>query len=360
MFTSIEEWIRQVIDQLAVGQDVYLAPASAPILPAREIHLEKAFISEIPATGNTIHIKKADGEVQIVDVDARSTAYLYLGTVDIDGKIQSWVFLSKEKFWAWWEWVILTDELNPYVNFRQGSVDETPTLKNLQISRLIADALINDNLRYQNMECIAYEKRPYIEKFVKAGLSCLAKEYVKGQHKYGYGAPLSIQESSLTKLLGIDGQGLKRLRQNDGGGDFLNWLQYEKTSGQEIPDHTISWLCKEGITPRDLKFTYGKMSITQIHHYIVQQMKESQMSSHSVITWTDYLSMAKGLHMDTDSELIYRVRDLKRRHNELVQSCQKYGSSMAIRVGKILEEYPHVDEICQSLKEKYEYNGEDT
>ena len=183
---------------------------------------------------------------------------------------------------------------------------------------------------------------------------------MKGQHKYGYGAPLSIQESSLSKLLGIDGQGLKRLRQNDGGGDFLNWLQYEKTSGQEIPDHTISWLCKEGITPRDLKFTYGKMSITQIHHYIVQQMKESQMSSHSVITWTDYLSMAKGLHMDTDSELIYRVRDLKRRHNELVQSCQKYGSSMAIRVGKILEEYPHVDEICQSLKEKYEYNGEDT
>ena len=61
--------------------------------------------------------------------------------------------------------------------------------------------------------------------------------------------------------------------------------------------------------------------------------------------------------MDTDSELVYRVRDL---NNELVQSCQKYGSSMAIRVGKILEEYPHVDEICQSLKEKYEYNDEDT
>ena len=118
---------------------------------------------------------------------------------------------------------------------------------------------------------------------------------MKGQHKYGYdGAPLSIQESSLTKLLGIDGQGLKRLRQNDGGGDFLNWLQYEKTSGQEIPDHTISWLCKEGITPRDLKFIYGKMSITQIHHYIVRQMKESQMSSHSVITWTDSFPWQKG------------------------------------------------------------------
>lgn len=127
MFTPIEEWIRQVIDQLAVGQDVYLASDSAPILPAKEIHLETAFISEIPADGNTIHIKKADGEVQIVDVDARSTAYLYLGTVDIDGKIQSWVFLSEEKFWDWWEWTILTNELNPYIAFREGNVDEIPT-----------------------------------------------------------------------------------------------------------------------------------------------------------------------------------------------------------------------------------------
>ena len=165
MFTPIEEWIRQVIDQLAVGQNVYLAPDSAPLLPAKEIRLEAAVISEIPAAGNTIHIKKkADGEVQIVDVDARSTAYLYLGTVDIDGKIQSWVFLSEENFWAWWEWVILTDELNPYVSFRQGSVDETPTLKNLQISRLIADALINDNFRYQNMDCTGCERKNSADK----------------------------------------------------------------------------------------------------------------------------------------------------------------------------------------------------
>ena len=32
---------------------------------------------------------------------------------------------------------------------------------------------------------------------------------------------------------------------------------------------------------------------------------------------------------------------------------------MTIRVGKILEEYPHIDEICQSLKEKYEYSDEE-
>ena len=102
------------------------------------------------------------------------------------------------------------------------------------------------------------------------------------------------------------------------------------------------------------------MSISQIHNYIARQMSKEHMSSHNVInTWADYLSMAKGLHMNTDDELIYRVRDLKRRHNELVQSCQKYGTSMTIRIGKILNEYPHIDEICQSLKEKYEYSDEE-
>ena len=207
---------------------------------------------------------------------------------------------------------------------------------------------------------IAYEKHPYIEKFVKAGLSRLAQEYVKGKHRYDNdNVPLSIQESSLTKLLGIDGQELKRLRQNNGGSGFLNWMQYEKASGQEIPDYTISWLCGEEITPRDLKFVRGKMSVPQIHNYITRQMSKEHMSSHNVInTWADYLSMAKGLRMNTDNELVYRVRDLRKRHNELVQICQKQGKNIIIQVGRILEEYPHIDEICQSLKGKYEYGNE--
>lgn len=208
---------------------------------------------------------------------------------------------------------------------------------------------------------LAYQKKPFIEKFVKAGLSHLAKDYIEGKNSYISGSiPLSLQETSLTKLLNINGQELKRLRQNNGGCEFLNWLQYEKTSGKEIPDRTITWLCQEKIRPKDLDFIRRKMSIPQIHNYIVRQMKQNRMGSHDVInTWADYLSMAKGLHMDTSNELVYRVRDLKRRHNELVRSCQKYGTSMTIRVGKILNEYPHIDEICQSLKEKYEYSDEE-
>ncbi|HJD22870.1 MAG TPA: hypothetical protein H9694_01860 [Firmicutes bacterium] len=186
MFTPIEKWIRQVIDQLVVGQNVYLAPDSAPLLPAKEIHLETAVISEIPAAGNTIHIKKADGKVQIVDVDARSTAYLHLGTVDIEGKIRTWVFLSEENFWAWWEWFILTDKLNPYVSFYQCSVDEIPTLKNLQICRIIADVLVNSNLRYQNMDCADCDHRDSEDKSrcstcIRSGT---LKDYWQGEKRW--------------------------------------------------------------------------------------------------------------------------------------------------------------------------------
>ena len=69
--------------------------------------------------------------------------------------------------------------------------------------------------------------------------------------------------------------------------------------------------------------------------------------------------MARGMHMNTDDERVYRVRDLKKRHNELVQYCQKRGKSLAVQVGNILEEYPHVEEICQSIKQKYEYEDEE-
>lgn len=208
---------------------------------------------------------------------------------------------------------------------------------------------------------LTYLEHPFIEKFVKAGLPHLAKDYIEDKCSYGYDSiPLSIQETSLAKLLNINGQELKRLRQNNGGCKFLSWLQYEKAFGKAIPDRTITWFCQENIRPRDLDFVRGKMSIPQIQKYIVRQMSESHMNSYNIINiWADYLSMAKRLKMDTNNELVYRVRDLQRRHNELVQSCQRYGESMTIRVGNILEEYPHIDEICQSLKEKYEYSDEE-
>ena len=58
MNTTHEEQIRQVIRQLSVEQTVYIAPGNAPDLPAKDIRLETAKISEIPDTGHIIRIRK--------------------------------------------------------------------------------------------------------------------------------------------------------------------------------------------------------------------------------------------------------------------------------------------------------------
>ena len=153
MNTTHEEQIRQVIRQLAVEQTVYIVPGNAPDLPAKDIRLETAKISEIPDTGHIIRIRKPDGAEEAVDIDIWRFDILYLGTIGRKVELDDWVFLSEANFWAWWEWFVLTDRLNGCITFNQGWVDEFPTQENLQICRILADVLVHQNLRYQNMDC---------------------------------------------------------------------------------------------------------------------------------------------------------------------------------------------------------------
>lgn len=198
---------------------------------------------------------------------------------------------------------------------------------------------------------------PQLERIAKAGLPRLVDECLAAYYSF-LDYLNDPKANSLTKMLGIDTQELKRLRGNNGGCLFLDWLKHEKTTGRLIPDETISWFCAEKIKAEDIKFIRGRMSVVQICNYIRRQMLENRMKSREVLTtWSDYLSMAKCLKMDTDDEIIFRVRKLRQRHDELVALCQE--KELTIRAGEILEKYPHVNDICQSLKEKYEYAGKD-
>jgi len=197
---------------------------------------------------------------------------------------------------------------------------------------------------------------PQLEQLSKANLprlvdACISNHYdSKNRINFSTG-------SSLAKTLGIDSQGLKRLRKHNGGVEFLTWLQHEKLSDQAIPDHIIVWLCSEAIKPDDLKFISAKMSLTQIYNYVRRQMSEGKMKSHEILnTWADYLSMARGLGMNTNDEIIFRVRKLHQRHNELVTRCEE--KDISIKAGEILLDFPKVNLVCKSLK-KYEYADED-
>lgn len=120
----------------------------------------------------------------------------------------------------------------------------------------------------------------------------------------------------------------------------------------------VAWFCKEDILPDKLRFIVDRMSMLQIYNYIRRQIRETRMKSGEVLTtWSDYLSMACRLKMDTSDAIIYRVRKLRQRHDELVELCGQ--KELAIRAGEVLEKYPHVEDIYQEIKEVYGYTGKD-
>lgn len=215
---------------------------------------------------------------------------------------------------------------------------------------------LQDNGKIDPEKYLAVLRRvPQLEQLSKAHLPALVEECM-GNHYSFEEAFRDPESSSLLKLLGIDSQQLKRLRENRGGRSCLKWFQYEKAVDRTLPDEAVMWFCREDILPEKLRFIADRMSMVQAYHYMRRQMQETGMSSREMLTtWSDYLSMACRLKMDTGDAIIYRVRKLRQRHDELVELCGQ--KERAVRAGEILERYPHIEEIFQEIREIYGYAG---
>lgn len=200
-------------------------------------------------------------------------------------------------------------------------------------------------------------KNPLLEQLAKAGLYGMVKEFLESPYRFS-GTLQKKAAGGLARQLGIDAQELKRLRENNGGFAFLDWLRYEKSSGKPLPDRAIRWLCQQEIKADALKFILDRMSVPQTVHYLQRQMRETRMSSRNVLTtWKDYLSMAARLKMDTGDSIIYRVRRLRLRHDELVERMR--AQELSIEAGEILERFPHLEEIFQEVQTLYPYRGKE-
>lgn len=197
------------------------------------------------------------------------------------------------------------------------------------------------------------KEKPYLEKIIKAGLLQLAKELINGLEYLDFN-----DKKELGKSLGIDRFRLKRLRENEGGLLYLEWLQQEKVQGRVIDDSVIRWLEERHIKPKDLCFISDRMSELQVKNYLERQMGQTDMDARELLSlWKDYLTMAKRVHMNVNDPIVYRAKHLKKRHDEMVQRVED--KKLALRAGDIAESFPKVDAICEELKEKYEYEGKD-
>lgn len=218
-----------------------------------------------------------------------------------------------------------------------------------------------EGTRYQYcaMELIRNEKGftpiEYLQKFnqmpqememmVKTGLLRMALEITKYEFK-GSGKPW--------EQLGITKKQMNRLKDINGGHRALLWMRYEEGTGKIVDDETIRYFEREKIDPDDIAFISDRMSERKIMNYIIRQCKQRKTETEEVlILWRDYLSMAMRMKMDVQQELIFKPGDVKRAHDDLVRLCG--GADVAKRAGEIIQKFPDVDEILQSIKDKYEY-----
>ena len=139
--------------------------------------------------------------------------------------------------------------------------------------------------------------------------------------------------------------------------DMLDWLQREKCSGRIIPDHVLHWLEQEKIHVSDIDFILDRMSEQQVCNYLQRQKSGTRDSLRQIIsTWRDYLSMADKLGINTNDEIVYRVKLLRQRHDELVEQLRKRERDM--EAAATARKYRKIAGICRLIKPKYEYTGE--
>ena len=207
-----------------------------------------------------------------------------------------------------------------------------------------------------NWYLFAWGRFPRIEQICKANLPRLTTECLEN-----FGAVKSCirqeSETSLVKALALDTHRLSRLRTLNGGAIMLDWLQREKCSGRIIPDHALRWLEQEKIHVSDIAFILDRMSEQQVCNYLQRQKSGTRDSLRQIIsTWRDYLSMADKLGINTHDEIVYRVKLLRQRHDELVEQLRKRERDM--EAAATARKYRKIAGICRSIKPKYEYTGE--
>ena len=157
-----------------------------------------------------------------------------------------------------------------------------------------------------------------------------------------------------------DRQKINRIRDLDGGENILEWMRWSDKTGQKIPQDTLEWLLRNNLTQKDVNFISKRMSIQQIMNYVSRQQAEGykKLSAKQVINqWKDYLEMCEKLKKRITDEMVYRPRELKRRHDEAVAEIELRNAEIV--ADKYSERFPGAEDILKEIKPKFEYENDE-
>lgn len=230
-----------------------------------------------------------------------------------------------------------------------------PSLAKKELSRTgLPEMLKTGKLIDPESYLVLVARKPYLEQIAKAGLTQLAYD-IYSRHE---DTPRVTPCGNLAKSIGIDRQRMKRLKENNGGVCFLEWMKHEKRIDTILDNEDIKFFDSYNIKPKDLDFIINRMTYKGVCNYLKKQYRASARTPKELIgTWEDYLCMANRLKMNTMLEIFYKPKDLIKSHDEAVKLSG--GEDIARRAGEVAEKYPDVDDICKSIKTKYEFSDKD-
>lgn len=197
-----------------------------------------------------------------------------------------------------------------------------------------------------------YHGRPWMEYWIKAGLYRLATEVTRIYGMWGNPSYIKEDEKKLSLCLRINGDRVYRLRKLDGGLNALKWLQYEQETKKKISQQSLEFLSGRAPEPSDCREILKCLgSVNRMANY----MKKQKIAPSTLIeTWNDYLRMAAAEGMDVNDDIVRLPKDLKARHDELVERIN--GRKEEKRLKEEAEKYRKLNQkIMKHLPEAKRY-----
>ena len=193
--------------------------------------------------------------------------------------------------------------------------------------------------------------------------------YYEGRYLYG---PLNKAGKTIDQVFRIsDRQLINRIREVDGGNACVEWMQYADETGERIPQETLEWLVGNEVPRSRIKFIQGRMTPTKIMNYVKKQQTggyKGRTVRGVLDQWEDYLNMCAREKKDLSDEMVFRPRELKRRHDEIVaeinkrkmiEELKRSREQAAREAERMREKFPGAEEILHEMKPRLEYrNGE--
>lgn len=178
--------------------------------------------------------------------------------------------------------------------------------------------------------------------------------------------------SDIREITGInDMQMVHRLRDKNGGTVMMEWLSHADETQKKISNKALDFFDLNKIKPGKCRLQAGNMSPDQIMNYLIRQQKEQYpglIYMGVLEQWNDYLSMCLNLNKDINDQMIYRPKELKRRHDEavedmnrkeIIEDMKRNPEERQKQAQNMREKYPGAEEVLKEIKEKYEYRTEE-